>query len=188
SLGPVLTSVFWVFVLVAVPFVLRRPAQWLVGPLPFYEILRTTRRGRYVLLRCLYAGALLATLYWVYASWFGDPFSETVLHPEKLPQFAEAFFQRFLAAQLGAVLLLTPALTAGAIAEEKERRSLEFLLITDLSNREIILGKTLGRLANMALLLVTGLPVLGFIQLLGGVDPDLVLLSFVFTALTMLSV
>src|SRR5271167_2468478 len=59
SLGPMPVGVFWIFVLVSVALLLRRPALWLVGPLPFYEILRTTRRGRHVLLRCLYAGALL---------------------------------------------------------------------------------------------------------------------------------
>ena len=47
------------------------------------------------------------------------------------------------------ILLLTPAYTAGAVAEEKERRTLEFILATDLRNREIILGKVLSRLLNL---------------------------------------
>src|SRR5438094_417338 len=84
-------------------------------------------------------------------------------------------------------LLATAAYTAGAISEEKEHRTLEYLLATDLRNREIVLGKLASRLANLALLVVAGLPVLSLLQFLGGVDPDLMLATFALTGLTMAS-
>jgi ABC-type transport system involved in multi-copper enzyme maturation permease subunit len=76
---------------------------------------------------------------------------------------------------------------AGAVAEEKENKTLEFLLATDLRNREIVLSKLAARLANVTLIVLAGLPVLSAVQFLGGVDPDLLLASFAIVGLTMLS-
>src|SRR5207237_8910103 len=107
--------------------------------------------------------------------------------PNEMARFAEAFFYAFMSVQFTVVGVLTPAYTAGAIAEEKERRTLEFLLATDLRNREIILSKLLSRMANITLLVMAGLPILSFLQFLGGVDPNLVLAGFAATGLTMVS-
>ena len=84
------------------------------------------------------------------------------------------------------VTLLTPAYVAGAIAADKEKRTLEFLFATDLRNREIVLSKLGARLANLVLFLLAGLPILSFVQFLGGVDPNLVLAGFAATGMTML--
>ena len=97
---------------------------------------------------------------------------------------AEQFFYAFAAVQFAVVVLLTPAYVAGAVAEDKERRTLEFLLATDLRGREIIFGKLLARLGNLALFVMTGLPVLSLMQFFGGIDPGLLLASFTVTALT----
>src|SRR5207244_758429 len=72
------------------------------------------------------------------------------------------------------------------IAEEKDRKTLEFMLATDLNNREIVMSKLLSRLANMTLFLLTGLPILSVLQFMGGVDADLMLAGFAGTGLTML--
>lgn len=150
----------------------------LFGPVLFYDLMRTARRGRYLVLRCVYAAALLLTLV---ATW---PWSSVPL--KMMPRYAESFFASFMIVQFAAVFLLTPAYTAGAIADEKERRTLDFLLATDLRDREIVLGKLAARLANMLLLLLTGLPVLSLLQFLGGVDPNLVLAGFVAIVFTVL--
>src|SRR5262249_19035772 len=60
----------------------------------------------------------------------------------------------------------------------------DFLLASDLSSREIVLGKLLARLAPPALLLLAGLPVLSLVQLLGGADPLLILGGVVLGALS----
>jgi ABC-type transport system involved in multi-copper enzyme maturation permease subunit len=101
---------------------------------------------------------------------------------------AESFFAVFVSLQFLAVFLLTPAFTAGAIADEREQRTLEELLTTDLSGREIVLGKLGARLANLMLLVLAGLPILSLLPLLGGVDPDLVVVSFVAVLLSLASV
>jgi ABC-type transport system involved in multi-copper enzyme maturation permease subunit len=169
---------------VAWAVVLRRGLVKLFGPVLFYDLLRIARRSRYAFLRGAYAVFLLGTLLLVYlnfheSAWRGE------IEARRMAQLAESFFFTFMSIQFVTVCLLTPAYTAGAIAEEKERKTLEFLLATDLHNREIILSKQLSRLGNMALLVLTGLPILAMTQFLGGVDPDLVLVGFAATGLTM---
>jgi ABC-type transport system involved in multi-copper enzyme maturation permease subunit len=100
-------------------------------------------------------------------------------------RFAQNYFETFMVVQILAVMLLTPAYVAGSVADEKVKKTLEFLLATDLRNREIVLSKLLSRLANLTLFVLTGLPILSLIMFLGGVDPNLVLAGFAVTALTM---
>lgn len=159
----------------------------LFGPVLFYDLVRAGRRGRYFFVRVLYALVLLALLLLVNAIWSlkGSTLRENEI--ERMALMAEMFFATFITIQLLTVLLLTPAYTAGAIAEEKDKKTLEFLLATDLCNREIVLGKLVARLANLSLILLAGLPILCLIQFLGGVDPNLLLASFAATAVTMAS-
>jgi ABC-type transport system involved in multi-copper enzyme maturation permease subunit len=59
-----------------------------------------------------------------------------------------------------AVLSIAPLYAATAIAAERERHTLEPLLLSDLRDAEIILGRWLVRLVLLGLLLLAGLPVL----------------------------
>src|SRR5262249_28646460 len=126
-------------------------------------------------------------LFWLYAIWFLGKHRGERITVQDLAQLAEQFFFTFMSIQFAVVILLTPAYTAGAIAEEKDRKTLEFLLATDLRNREIVLSKLATRLANMTMLVLTGLPVLSFIQFFGGIDPNLLLVAFATLGLTMAS-
>jgi ABC-type transport system involved in multi-copper enzyme maturation permease subunit len=155
------------------------------GPVLYYDLVRGARRTRMVVVRCLYAGVLVALLAWVYLIWqLQNPYGAD---PRRMADFANWFFYMFMTVQLVVATLLTPAFTAGAIAEEKDRRTLEFMLATDLGNREIVLSKLASRLATLSLLLLTGLPILSIMQFLGGMDPNLTLAGFAATGLTMAS-
>jgi ABC-type transport system involved in multi-copper enzyme maturation permease subunit len=198
----------WGVWIVVLAFLFRGGWIRLFGPVLFYDLVRTGRRTRNILLRCFYALALLLMLYTVYSEHAANvenllrngnrvyyssagPFESAVslqqLMAKEMAKFAESFFIMFMEVQFIGVFLLTPAFAAGAIAEEKDRRTLEFLLATDLDNREIILGKLVSRLLSLVLLVLTGLPILSLVQFFGGVDPDLVLSGFAATGLTMLS-
>ena len=52
-----------------------------------------------------------------------------------------------------AVLLLTPTLVAGVIADERQRKTLHYLLASRLSSGEIILGKLAARLLHVGVFL-----------------------------------
>jgi ABC-type transport system involved in multi-copper enzyme maturation permease subunit len=186
SLSVAQEMILWGMLVLAAAVLLRRGWLRLFGPMLFYDLLRIARRSRYFLFRGLYSLVLSLLLAWFYLIWAIDRPANT-MSANEMAQFAESFFYTFLCVQFLVVIVLTPAYTAGAVAEEKERKTLEFILATDLRNREIVLSKLASRLANLALLVLTGLPILSFLQFLGGVDPNLVLAGFAATALTMLS-
>jgi ABC-type Na+ efflux pump permease subunit len=93
-------------------------------------------------------------------------------------RFAEAFVpQQFIL-----LAIATPALVAGAITDEKRRGTLQHLLLTDFGTRPLLLGKLLGRVAQVALVALAGLPLFALLGGFGGVRP------FTFLAFEVLSV
>jgi ABC-type transport system involved in multi-copper enzyme maturation permease subunit len=172
-----------------VAFLLTMAIGWLrlFGPLLLYDLRVIGRKRRFVLFRCTYAVALLLLLAALYSYWTWDPKRVGNVTAPEMTRFAEMFFFSFMCAEFLAVLLLTPAYTAGAIAGEKDRLSLEFLLATDLHKREIVLSKLAARVANLGMLVLAGLPILSFTQFFGGIDPDLLLSAFAVLGLTMFS-
>jgi ABC-type transport system involved in multi-copper enzyme maturation permease subunit len=192
---PLLESVIlWTVLLLGVTIVLRRFWSWLFGPLFFYDLVRTARRNRLIPARCSFAIAMLAVVFFFYLDWFHLPltsweqlFSTPSVTRNQVASFGSTMFSWFFGMQYVAVLLLTPVYTAGAIAEEKERRTLDLLLTTHLTNREIVLGLLASRLATLGLIFLTSLPILSLMELLGGIDPQLVLAGFVMTGMAMTS-
>ena len=65
-------------------------------------------------------------------------------------------------------------LVASAVALEKDRKTLDLLLLTNLSNSELVLGKLLAGMLSVVVVVVAALPLLMIIALLGGVstEPD----------------
>ena len=99
-------------------------------------------------------------------------------------RFGEQFALTFLLAQLAVLVLLTPAYAAGGIAEEKEKKTFVFLLVSDLTSREILFGKFLGRLTFLLGVLLAGLPILALTQFFGGMSLKFLLMSYLITAAT----
>ncbi len=160
----------------------------LFGPVLWYDMVRSSRRTSIVLLRSLYPLILFSVLAATYGEILGrNFFASEVLDAIVLARISYAFYITFLLIQWVAVFVLTPIYVGSAIADEKDRRTLEYIFTTDLRNREIVLGKLMSRLAVLMLILLAGLPLLSIMQLLGGVSPDLLWSGFAATALTMLS-
>src|SRR5262245_140091 len=132
----------------------------------FLDLRRAARRGWPTVLRVVYGLALLTALGGLYMRLFPDAlaFEPGVLTrttgPSQLARFAIQFAAICATMQLGAVLLLAPAATAGAVAEERQRGTLDLLLTSDLSDTEIVVGKLAARTLHLFALLLTGLPVL----------------------------
>jgi ABC-type transport system involved in multi-copper enzyme maturation permease subunit len=171
--------------LLGLALLLRRGLFKLFGPIFFYEVLRGSRR-RVHLVRTLFATILALTIGYVFVI-RSEYYYSTRNTMQVQAETAEVVFLVFFCALLGLVTILTPLMVAGAISEEKERRTLEFILATDLRSREIILGKLAGRLANMALFLLAGLPLLSLLQLMGGIDPGLLLVGFAAVLISFIS-
>jgi ABC-2 type transport system permease protein len=93
---------------------------------------------------------------------------------------AMAFFQ------LGLVCLFAPALAAGAISGERERQTLDVLLVSRVSAFGIIWGKLLASMAYILLLILSALPLFSAVFLFGGIDLQQFISSQVVTISTAL--
>lgn len=80
--------------------------------------------------------------------------------------------------ELVLIILISPALTVSSISGERERKTLELLLTTQLSAFDIISGKLMTALSTVGVLIGTSMPVLATVFIYGGVtlEETLVLL------------
>jgi ABC-type transport system involved in multi-copper enzyme maturation permease subunit len=86
-------------------------------------------------------------------------------------QLGHNLFKWFAWSQALLIALLLPSLATGAIAQERERRTLEPLLLSPLTPLQIVWGKAVGVLAFACLLLLATVPLTSLCFLLGGVSP-----------------
>ena len=85
-------------------------------------------------------------------------------------RFGLLFFQIIAYVQLTLLLFFSALSAAGTVALEKDRRTFVLLLMTDLSDYEIVVGKMLGSLLPIILLLLVTMPVFALLLLLGGLS------------------
>jgi ABC-type transport system involved in multi-copper enzyme maturation permease subunit len=141
-----------------------------LGPVVRYELITTARRGRFYIARVVYGLCLLFLLFTRFQEFNArHPQGGTV---EEVQTFAEATFISFAGAQGAALLCLIPALVAGVIADEHQRKTLHYLLASRLSSAEIVLGKLGARLVHVMTFVALGIPVVCLLALYGGLNPD----------------
>src|SRR5204863_6055680 len=85
--------------------------------------------------------------------------------------FGLLLFQIVAFVQLLLTLFFATMSAAGAVSQEKDRRTFVLLLLTDMRDYEIVLGKMLGALLPITIQLLVTAPVLALLLLLGGIDP-----------------
>jgi hypothetical protein len=140
-----------------------------LGPVLRYELITTARRGRYYLVRVVYGMFLLVLLWGQFGTWeLNHPGGGSI---EEVHRFAEETFILFADAQLFTLLCLLPALVAGVIADDHQRKTLHYLLASRLSSAEIVLGKLGARLVHVGTFVALGLPVVCLLSLYGGLNP-----------------
>ncbi len=90
----------------------------------------------------------------------------------------ELYFYGLIGVELAIVMLAAPAAAAGAICADRARGTLDHVLVTDLSDAEIVLGKLGARLLPVFGLVACSWPVMAISSLLGGIDPFALALAF----------
>jgi ABC-type transport system involved in multi-copper enzyme maturation permease subunit len=147
------------------------------GPVFAFESLTAARRWQMYALRAFYVGLLLVglTLTW-------GPSDRTIHGLAEAARIASVFYHTLITVQLIVVLLAAPAATAGAVCVDKARGTLLHVFVTDLTDREIVLGKLGARLVPVLALLACGVPVLALGSFLGGIDLAAVLGAELVTA------
>jgi ABC-type transport system involved in multi-copper enzyme maturation permease subunit len=140
----------------------------LLGPIFARETLTMPRRARHYLLRSAYLGLLWilgltawqTTVGWSQTATLGDN-----------ARFNLLLFQLLTYVQLTLLLFFAALSAASAITQEKDRRTFILLLLTDLRNYEIVLGKLFGSLLQILIFLLAAVPLLALTLLLGGIAP-----------------
>ncbi len=148
------------------------------GPVFEFEWVTASRRWQAYASRSLFVSVLLAALTLTWTNTTNRTIPSTL---RVLAEIGGQFYAAVIGTELTLVLLAAPAATAGAICIDRARGTLTHLLVTDLTDAEIVLGKAAARLVPVLGLVVCGLPVLALLVLLGGVDPDALLGAFMVT-------
>jgi ABC-type transport system involved in multi-copper enzyme maturation permease subunit len=158
-----------------------------LGPIFRVEMVGAARRRRYFFLRVVFAALILCVLWMCVASAYSYR-TQRELSISEQAMIATTFFVSFMWVQMIGILAVAPAMAVGTIATERERRTIEYLFATDLSNLEIVVGKTIARLLLVGQLLLVSLPILFLFRLLGGIPADLLVASFLIAGSTALAV
>lgn len=136
------------------------------GPIFEREVLTTPRRLSHYLMRSGFVAGLLVLFYSIRQATIGF---QDLLFAGDVAAFSAMTFRIFALLQLTLGIFFATIFSASIVAQEKDRKTLILLLMTDLRNHELAVGKLLASLLNAGVLLATSLPVFCFLKLLGGV-------------------
>lgn len=135
--------------------------------------IKSRMRGlRAPILMCVYFLIVLGIFALVYAAVGGAGnagYYGGIMRPTPVGQDLTSVLYALLTVVVFAVIvLMTPAMCAGAISGERERQTLDLLLCSPLSAVRIVMGKLLSNLAFIVFLLVLTLPLFAMVYLFGG--------------------
>ncbi len=148
-----------------------------ITPILNRELLTATRKTRLWGNRCFFAGMLLTIILATFgARYYWD--QGQVSDHEMMALVAFQAFLWMLLAHMVVILRVFWQRAASSIALEKDRRTLDFMLATRLSNTEIVLGKLAACITALVAGFAAGLPIMLLLHPLGGIDLRLILLAY----------
>jgi len=103
-------------------------------------------------------------------------------------QVGSTVFTALAVVQLALVCLFAPAVAAGAISGERERQTLDVLLVSRVSPLSLVWGKLVASIAFILLLVAAALPLFATVFLFGGIDLGQFLVAQLLTATTALAI
>jgi ABC-type transport system involved in multi-copper enzyme maturation permease subunit len=153
----------------------------MLGPIFAREALTLPRRPRHYVMRTVYLGLLwiLGLTAWQAAVGWDRPVTLG-----DAARFGLLLFQILTYVQLTLLLFFAAVSGASSVTQEKDRRTFVLLLLTDLRNYEIVLGKLVGSLLQIGLFVAGAVPILALNLLLGGVTVGQVVQAAVVLAAT----
>jgi ABC-type transport system involved in multi-copper enzyme maturation permease subunit len=153
----------------------------LVGPVFTREFVTAPRRIRFYVAPAVYVGGLLILMS---TAWLLLTGTQQIRNVGDMARFGGTLFQFLAPLQLVLAIFFSAFSAASAVAQEKDRRTLVLLLLTNLSNSELVLGKLFASLLNVLLLLAAALPFFILTMLFGGVGVEQILAVFAVTLLS----
>ncbi|WP_437185993.1 ABC transporter permease [Planctomicrobium sp. SH668] len=142
------------------------------GPLLVRELLTLPRQPRHFGLRSGYVAALSILIYTGMQVTAGLSPLQSV---GDISSFGAYIFSVLCTFQLALVTGASLLFSAGNVAQEKDRRTLILLLMTDLRATELVIGKSIASILPVLILIAVSLPVLCCLRMLGGITTSQVL-------------
>jgi len=139
----------------------------LAGPLFAREWQTVPRRPRFYITRAAYVGLFFVLLWTTWQAMIGFDREPSL---GEIARFNTVAFELFSYTQLALVLFSGALFGAGTISIEKDRRTFILLLVTRLTDSEIVLGKFAGALLQVGSVLAASVPVFFAMTLFGGVS------------------
>jgi len=139
----------------------------LVSPVFARELVTAPRRVKHYVARGIYVAALLMLMG---TAWLVLAGSQTIRNYGDLARFGSMLFQILAPLQLAVAIFFSALFTASSVSQEKDRKTLVLLLMTELSNFELVVGKLCASLLTVIVLLLAALPVFMSLLLVGGVN------------------
>ncbi len=144
-------------------------ATVLLGPLVGPECRRALGRGWLIVLRALAGGVLAGVvLIGVWYWWINTSYIDGLFSPHGTLRTAISIAEGL---SITFALVMGPAVLAGSLAGERERGALGLLLTTRVTAREIVLGRLIGKLTQVVMVLLAGTPAVLFLGMLAGFNP-----------------
>lgn len=139
----------------------------LIGPIFSRELATAPRRGQHFLNRGVYGSALFVLMC---TAWLVLAGTQVVHSVGDMARFGSVLFLILAPLQLALMTFLAALRAASSVALEKDKRTLVLLLMTRLTNHELVLGKLLASLLDVLVMLATAAPIFFFLTLFGGVS------------------
>ncbi|MBO7679486.1 MAG: hypothetical protein J6S75_07435, partial [Thermoguttaceae bacterium] len=156
----------------------------LIGPVFTREVTIAPRRDRTFVARAVYGGLLLLL---ISTAWLVMAGTQLITDTGDFSRFGMNLFRLITPFQLVLMLFFSAVLSAGAVAQEKDRKTLLLLLLTRLSNSELVLGKLLASLLEVLLFLAISAPIFLMMALLGGISYPQIIKGLLVTLFGMLA-
>ncbi|MHB9130104.1 MAG: ABC transporter permease [Armatimonadota bacterium] len=144
------------------------------NPLFWDEIRRRLRGTRSLWLLCAY-GIVLAGI--VVSILLLEPVARNAM---SWPAYGRRVWYLLLGGQGVFMLLIAPGLAAGVITDARQRNTLDFLLLTRLTSRQLVMGFFWGQLGLLLMVVMSSAPVVAIVSAVyGGISPLEVSLGYV---------
>lgn len=155
-----------------------------IGPVFTREVAIAPRRTRIYVARTAYGIALLILMA---TAWLVLTGTQVVRDVGDLARFGTILLQILAPLQLAVAVFFSAMLSASAVSQEKDRKTLILLLLTNLSNSELVLGKLFASLLHVLVLATAALPLFMLATWFGGVAFDQVARVFVVTLISVMA-
>src|SRR6188474_2677708 len=156
----------------------------LIGPIFSRELVTAPRRSQHFLYRGVYGTAIFVLMCTAWLVLAGTQIIRTV---GDMARFGSILFLILAPLQLAIMTFLAALRSASSVAQEKDKKTILLLLMTRLTNHELVLGKLLASLLDVLVMLATAAPIFMLLTLFGGVSAAQVCRVFAVTLATILA-